>query len=229
MIVCPACRHVNDEDASACARCGRSLEPGPVAFAPQRRPEGPRPILEAPPPKPPSPWRAVAIIGGLVAVIGAVGAYWLLRPDPCEGTNYASEAFGYCLTVPEGWIAEPARFGADVALDQFSPSTDAATVIVDATDLERGVTLEEWAAFIRDKDTEAGLTLGPTSETTVGGVPAKRWDVSVASDAGTTYRMREVVVVRDEVGWRVALSDTEDGFQVSSAVFERMLDSFRFR
>lgn len=229
MIVCPACRHVNDEDASACARCGRSLEPGPVAFAPQRRPEGPRPILEVPPPKPPSPWRAVAIIGGLVAVVAGVGAFWVLRPDPCEGTNFVSPTFGYCLTVPEGWIAEPARFGADVQLDQFSPARDAATVIVDSTDLQRGTTLEGWAAFVRNRDVEAGLTPGAATETTVGGEPARQWDLTTTSDAGTSYRVREVVVVRDEVGWRVALTDTEDGFEVSAPAFERMLDSFRFR
>jgi hypothetical protein len=41
--------------------------------------------------------------------------------------------------------------------------------------------------------------------------------------------MREVVVVRDEVGWRISLSDTADGFEVSQTAFRRMLDSFRFR
>lgn len=229
MIVCPACRHVNEEEARVCARCGGSLEPGPVVLLPQRRTGPPPPIPEVPKPKPPSPWRAVVIIGGVVLAAAAAGAFWLLRPDPCEGTNFASPAFGYCLTVPEGWIAEPARFGADVQLDQFSPPRDAATVIVDSTDLQRGTTLEGWAAFVRNRDVEAGLTPGPASETTVGGVPARQWDLTTTSDAGTSYRMREVVLVRDEVGWRISLSDTADGFEVSQAAFRRMLDSFRFR
>lgn len=229
MIVCPDCRHVNEEQALVCGRCGRSLEPGPVALMPQRRTSAPPPIIEVPKPKPPSPWRAVEIIGGLVGVLAAAGAFWLLRPDPCEGTNFASPTFGYCLTVPEGWVAEPARVGDQVTLDQFAPPRDGATVIVDATDLERGVTLEGWAGFVRNRDVEAGLTPGPATETAVGGVPARQWDLTATSDAGTSYRMREVVVVRDEVGWRISLSDTEDGFEVSQAVFQRMLDSFRFR
>jgi hypothetical protein len=229
MIVCPACRHVNEEEARVCARCGGSLEPGPVALLPQRRTSAPPAITEVPKPKPPSPWRAVAIIGGLAAVLAGAGAFWLLRPDPCEGTNFSSPTFGYCLTVPEGWTAEPARFGDGVVLDQFAPARDAATVIVDSADLERGTTLEGWAAFVRNRDVEAGLTPGPATETTVGGVPARQWDLTATSDAGTSYRMREVVVVRDEVGWRISLSDTADGFEVSQVAFERMLDSFRFR
>ncbi len=228
MIVCPACRHANDEEATVCARCGGSLEPTPFVLSRRAEPRTVRPI-EVPPPQPASPWRAVAIVGGLVAVLAGVGAFLLLRPDPCEGTNFSSPTFGYCLSVPTGWTAEPARFGDQLALDQFAPPKDAATVIVDATDLQRGVTLEEWASLVRQRDAEAGLTPGPAAETTVDGVPAQRWDVTATSDAGTTYRMREVVVMRGEVGWRIALSDTEEGFAVSSAVFERMLDSFRFR
>lgn len=228
MIVCPACRHANDEEAEVCARCGGSLEPVPLVVARRAAPKVARPI-EIPPPEPPSRWRAVALLGALVAGLVGAGTFLLLRPDPCEGANFSSPTFGYCLSVPEGWTAEPARFGDQVTLDQFAPPTDAATVIVDATDLERGVTLEDWAGFVRHQDADAGLTPGPASETSVDGVPARQWDVTATSDAGTSYRMREVVVVRDEVGWRIALSDTEEGFAVSSVVFERMLDSFRFR
>jgi hypothetical protein len=37
------------------------------------------------------------------------------------------------------------------------------------------------------------------------------------------------IVVRDEVGWRITLNDTEDEFEGSAARFEQMLDSWRFR
>jgi len=230
MIVCPNCRHANDEDLRFCNRCGGSLEPGPTALAPQRRPEGPvRPILEITKPKPPSKWRPYVILGGLALVVAAAGVFLLVRPDPCEGTNFTSDTFGYCLTVPAGWIAEPAQFGADTTLDQFAPPEQAATVIVEAVDLEDGVALEAWSRYVRQQDEGAGLTPGPASEAVLDGVTAQRWDVSVTSDTGTDYRMREVVVVRDQVGWRVTLNDTEDAFDVSVAIFERMLESWRFR
>jgi hypothetical protein len=229
MIVCPSCRAANEEDRETCESCGRSLEPGPVTLAPQRPPASAGPVLEIAPPKPPSRWRPYVIVGGLALVVVAAGGFLLLRPDPCEGTNFTSDAFGYCLTVPDGWTAEPALFGADVTLDQFAPPTASTTVIVEAVDLEEGVGLDEWAGFVRQQDADAGLVPGPASEAIVDGVTARQWDVSATSDAGTDYRMREVVVVRDEVGWRITLNDTEDRFDVSAASFERMLDSWRFR
>ena len=228
MIVCPSCRTANQEDRQFCESCGRSLEPGPTTLLPRRSDEE-RPPIEIRKPKGPSKWRPVALVGIVVCAAAAYGGYTLFRRDPCEGTNFASEAFGYCLTVPEGWTAEPARFGADVTLDQFSPPTDSATVIVDAVDLEDGAQLEGWADFVREKDEGAGLTPGPASEATIDGVAAQRWDVSVTSENGTDYQMREVVVMRDGIGWRVTLNDLASSFDVSSATLERMLDSWRFR
>jgi hypothetical protein len=229
MIVCPYCRASNEEDRETCDTCGRSLEPGPVALAPQRKPESMVAPLEIAEPTPPSKWRPYVIIGGLVAVVAAVGTFLLLRPDPCSDTNFTSEAFGYCLNVPDGWTAEPALFGADVTLDQFAPPTASTTVVVEAVDLQQGADLEQWAAFVRQQDTDAGLTPGPASEAVLDGVAAQQWDVTVTSDTGTDYRMREVVVVRDEVGWRITLNDLEDRFDVSAASFEAMLESWRFR
>jgi len=229
MIVCPHCRAVNEEDRETCLTCGRSLEPGPVALPPQRRPESVAAVPELAHPKQPSRWRPYVIVGGLVVAVAAAGAFLLLRPDPCEDTNFTSEAFGYCLTVPDGWTAEPALFGADVTLDQFAPPTASTTVIVEAVDLEQGVGLDEWSGFVRQQDADAGLVPGPASEVIVDGVTARQWDVTATSDAGTDYRMREVVLVRDEIGWRITLNDTEDRFELSAASLERMLDSWRFR
>jgi len=219
---------VNPEEAERCQRCGYSLEPGATSYPPVRRPEADRPPLEIQPPAPPSRWRAPLIVGSLVAAVVATGVLWLLRPDPCEGTNFESEIFGYCVLVPEGWEAGPARFGADVTLDQFAPPTEPATVVVEAVDLEAGTELEAWSEFVRQRDEEAGLTPGPASGTTVDGVEALRWDVTVEAESGT-FRMREVVTVRNDVGWRITLNDLSEGFATTAAVFEDMLGSWQFR
>jgi len=227
MVVCPTCRHVNPEEAERCLRCGTSLEPGATTFAPVRRVEAERPPVEIRKPKPPSKWRAPLVVGGLVAALAAGGTFWLLRPDPCAGTNFVSASFGYCVLVPEGWEAGPARFGADVTLDQFAPPTESATVVVEAVDLESGIELEAWSEFVRQRDEEAGLTPGSASETTLDGVGALRWDVTVEAD-GESFRMREVVAVRGDVGWRITLNDLADGFATTAAVFEDMLGSWQF-
>ncbi len=228
MVVCPSCRHVNPEDTERCLRCGSSLEPGAATYPPVRRSEGERPPIEIVPPPPPSRWRAPLIVGGLIAAIVAGGVLWLVRPDPCAGTNFESENFGYCVLVPEGWEAGPARFGAEVTLDQFAPPAESATVVVEAVDLESGTELEEWSEFVRQRDEEAGLTPGPASSASLDGAKALQWDLTVEAE-GRTFRMREVVAVRADVGWRVTLNDASDGFPTTAAVFEDMLESWQFR
>lgn len=228
MVVCPSCRNVNPEESTICARCGSSLEPGYVALMPARRGETERPPLEMRPPKPASKWRPLVVTGVLALAVGGAGALWLLRPDPCEGTNFESENFGYCILVPEGWEAGPARFGAAVTLDQFAPPTESATIVVEAVDLESGTALEDWSNFVRQRDEGAGLIPGAPSETTLDGVGALQWDVTVAPEGGDAFRMREVVAVRDDIGWRITLNDLSEGFGTSAVVFKGILESWQF-
>lgn len=212
-----------------CSRCGTSLDPGYSSLLPVRRTESERPQLELHAPNPPSKWRPFVILGVLVASVVGVGVFSLVRPDPCAGTNFSSENFGYCVLVPAGWEAGPARFGADVTLDQFAPPTASTTVVVEAVDLQQDTALEEWSAFVRQRDEGAGLTPGPASETRIDGMGALQWDVTVTSDGGETFQMREVVTVRDDVGWRITLNDLRDTFGTSAVAFRDMLDTWQFR
>jgi hypothetical protein len=229
MIVCPACRTANDEGAQVCANCGRSLEAAASYLMPARRAPGARSHIEDVPPARPSRWRALIVLGAVVLVAVGAGMWMLLRPDPCRGTNFSSANFGYCLTVPAGWTAEPARFGSSVELDQFAVPSQGATVIVEAVDLEQGTDLDGFADLVREKDATAGLKPGPRTGTEIDGVAAEVWDITVASEAGTAYQLREVVVVKDQVGWRITLNDLADTFDDHAAPFEEMLRSWRFR
>jgi hypothetical protein len=229
MVVCPTCREANTEEATVCVRCGNSLAPGFAARLPARRTEGERPQLEIQTPKPASKWRPYMILGMLGLVLVGAGAFYAARPDPCTGTNFSSEMFGYCVLVPEGWEAGLAKFGADVTLDQFAPPTSSATVVVEAVDLQDGATLEDWSQFVRQRDEDAGLTPGAASETTLDGIGAVQWDVSVSGDNGQSFRMREIVAVNDGFGWRIALNDVSDGFDSSAVAFQDMIESWKFR
>lgn len=227
MVVCPTCRETNAEDRMSCQKCGTSLEPGAVALPPRR--EGARLPLEMRKPEPPPRWRAVVVLAAIAGMVLGAGAYLLFRPDPCDGTNFASESFGYCLLVPEGWEAGPALFGAQVTLDQFAPPTGSATVVVEAVDLESGTGLEQWSEFVRQTDEDAGLTPGPAGDAKIDGTNALRWDVSVQAEDGDSFLMREVVVVVGDVGWRITLNDLQEGFDSSAVVFDDMLESWQFR
>ncbi|HJS26826.1 MAG TPA: hypothetical protein VJ913_06855 [Actinomycetota bacterium] len=226
MVICPQCREINDEDRPACQKCGQSLEAAAVTLLPRR--EGERPPIEIKKPEPPSKLRPLLVLVGLVAIAAGVSAFLAFRPDPCQETNFESDNFGYCLIVPEGWEAGPAQFGADVTLDQFAPPTGSATVVVEAVDLESGTELDQWSEFVRQRDEDAGLTPGPASEADLDGADALQWDVSVASEGGQTFLMREVVTIKGNVGWRVTLNDLQDGFDTSAVVFNDMLESWHF-
>jgi hypothetical protein len=227
MVVCPTCREVNEEGRAICQKCGSSLTPDAVALLPRREP-GERPPIEMRKPPQPSKWRPLILLGVFLVGLTAVAAFFALRPDPCGDTNFESENFGYCLMVPDGWEAGPAQFGADVTLDQFAPPTGSATVVVEAVDLETGVALDQWSEFVRKRDEDAGLTPGPASDAKLGGADALQWDVSVASEGGNSFLMREVVVVSDNIGWRVTLNDLQEGFDTSAVAFRDMLDSWQF-
>ena len=227
MVVCPTCREINEEGRAICQKCGSSLAPDAVALLPRREP-GERPPIEMRKPPQPSKWRPLILLGVFLVGLTAVAGFFALRPDPCGDTNFESENFGYCLMVPEGWEAGPAQFGADVTLDQFAPPTGSATVVVEAVDLETGVALDQWSEFVRKRDEDAGLTPGPASDAKLGGADALQWDVSVASEGGNSFLMREVVVVSNDVGWRVTLNDLQEGFDTSAVAFRDMLDSWQF-
>ena len=157
MVVCPTCREVNEEGRAICQKCGSSLAPDAVALLPRREPGERAPIEMRKPPQP-SKWRPLIVLGVVLGAAAVVGAFFVLRPDPCGDTNFESENFGYCLLVPDGWEAGPAQFGADVTLDQFAPPTGSATVVVEAVDLETGAELDQWSEFVRQRDEDAGLT-----------------------------------------------------------------------
>jgi len=227
MVVCPTCREVNEEGRAICQKCGSSLAPDAVALLPRREPSERAPIEMRKPPQP-SKWRPLIVLGVFLVGLTAVAGFFALRPEPCGDTNFESENFGYCLMVPDGWEAGPAQFGADVTLDQFAPPTGSATVVVEAVDLETGVALDQWSEFVRKRDEDAGLTPGPASDAKLGGADALQWDVSVASEGGNSFLMREVVVVSDNIGWRVTLNDLQEGFDTSAVAFRDMLDSWQF-
>ena len=227
MVICPSCRNENTEEAVTCGVCGTSLEPGVARFLPPRREPRERPPIEIPKAAQPSKVRTFMVLGGLGMLLVAAGLYWVGRPDPCRGTNFTSQDFGYCVLVPEGWEAGPARFGDQVTLDQFAPPTSAATVVVASVDLEAGTALEEFSEFIRGKDEDAGLRPGPASELSLDGTSALQWDIAVSGGADA-YKMREIVTVKGDVGWRITLNDVEDGFSSSASDLREMLETWRF-
>jgi hypothetical protein len=225
MIVCPNCRTSNAEHAQFCMSCGRALEPGPSLRV---RPEGGHHApTEIRPPKPPARWPGFLALA--IVLVGAAGffAWRAFAPDPCRG-KFSSSQFGYCLTVPAGWQADAARVGT-ANVDMFAPPASSAIVLVNAIDLPSNATLSDFGSSVRQQDQQAQLTPGQPEQTTVGGLPAQQWDIEAAAQGGgATFKIREVVVVNGEVGWKISMNDSASAFQSHLASLSEMLRTWHF-
>jgi hypothetical protein len=228
VIVCPNCRKANVEEAVACEQCGASLAAGPTHLLSRRAPTERRPI-EIAAPKPPSPWRALVVLGVLAGVGIGAAAWYFLRPTPCDGTNFTSQQFGYCMTLPSDWEWHPAKFGDALTVDQFTPPSRSATVLVEAADLADNADLSSFADAVRTKDERSGLTPGPIQQTSVDSADALAWNIHYTNGAGTDFSVREVVAVKNHFGWRMMLNDTAESFDADVSQFNGMVESFRFR
>lgn len=227
MIVCPNCRHVNEEERGTCGNCGGSLEPGHHAMLATRRTGAELSPIEIKTPEPPPKWRPWVMLGVLVLALGGFFVWRIVRPDPCRGTDFTSDRFGYCLDVPGGWKADDAMVG-NVTVDQFTLPKRSTTVLVEAVDLTQDTNLQGFGDFVRRKDTDAGLSPGPVRDLILDGVDAQQWDITVTSATAAAYQIREVVVVSGHIGWRITLNDTQANFGTDAKSFQRMLDSWRF-
>lgn len=228
MIVCPACRASNAEDRATCEACGGSLAAGPAALLARRAPSE-RPAIELPTPKPPSRFRPYVVLGAFVLLVVGGIAVAVVRPDACRGRSYTSDAFGYCVDVPDGWAQAPARFGNGATLDGFSDVDGTASILVEAVDLADSIDLAMWERMVRARDESVGLTPGVATDVVVAGVPARAWELTAESRDGTEYRTREVVLVRGAVGWRLTLNETEAGFADAADALDALLATWGFR
>jgi hypothetical protein len=226
VLVCPACRSENAEEAKFCSACGRALEP--VQTLMRSRPaDREAPDLDVPPPKPRSlvPFIiGLVVLGGLVAVGAMVVAS---RPDPCQG-KYVSQLYPYCVSIPEGWTASIQRSPTGV-YDRLTPRSEDAAVIVRVGEAVPGITTEQYAEGLRTTQEAYGLNLGPPQAVEMGeGNPALAWQFSGQTDEGVIVQERNVVLVRNGLHWRVTLTGNAETFDEARPVFERLIQDWTF-
>jgi hypothetical protein len=226
VLVCPACRSENAEEAKFCSACGRALEPvhTPMRSRPADRET---PDLDVPPPKPRS---LVPLIVGLI-VVGGLVAGWVVwsatRPDPCQG-KFVSPLYPYCVEIPEGWTAATQRSPTGV-FDRLTPRSDGAAVIVRAGEAVPGITTEQYADGLRTTQEAYGLSLGPPQTVEMGdGNQALGWQFTGQTDEGVIIHERNVVLVRNGIHWRVTLAGNAESFDEARPVFERLVQDWTF-
>jgi hypothetical protein len=227
VLVCPNCRGENLEEARFCQRCGRSLEPQAASLRGGPAKEVPEEDLDVSPPKPPSAWPGITALVLVVMALGGWALWYLLKPDPCQN-KYSSVLFSYCAEIPEGWEGG-SQLAAEGNLDQFSPPAEDAATFVRVQDISPSATTDTYAQDFRTNQEADGLSPSRMEAVEIDGEQALAWDVTVPSEDGETLRLREVVVVREDGGWRITLAATDQTYQDARIAFEEMLDSWHWK
>jgi hypothetical protein len=185
----------------------------------------------SPPPEPPSesakaerhPVLAVLVAAAALLAMTVIGLV-LTRPVPCADQSFLSERYGYCVETPAGWDEADAGSLAD----RFVIPGRSATVAVVASEVDASTGTLVYLERVRSVDESAGFNLGDAKTMTVDGEEAAYFDA--AGDApGASFAVREVVLVRDGVAWRITFSDVRDEFDEHFAAFGTFLDSWQFR
>jgi hypothetical protein len=160
----------------------------------------------------------------LIGIVVGVGV-WIASPGRCDAATFRSQAFGYCVAEPEGWMGGEATVG-DVRVDQFVPQEGEANVYVQEVTVPAGESLGGFAETIRGLDREAGLEVAPTDPIEIDGAPGMQWDLVDPEEPGV--RVREIVVVHEGSGWRIQFAESAETFDQSLPAFADMLTSWRF-
>ena len=235
MLVCPACRESNVEEAQFCTKCGRSMAPGPAFMTRVESKLSFLDDLEVQAPKPASPLRGILILSVLGLLLVGGTAFTLLRPDPCEG-KYVSERFAYCVALPEGWQTTQLEEAAAQDYDAFTTDRTEAIAVVASEELAAGqslqapveVSLEQWSQAVRSNEESQGLLPGQARATEVGGEEASTWQTSIGDPAtGDTLIQTNIAVVHGGSGWMIVLRTAVPEDLESD--LDAMIDSWSWR
>ncbi len=164
------------------------------------------------------------VISGVVAATIAA----LAQPDLCDGMTFRSDRFGYCVVVPEGWVADGDGTLGEIPADRVQMTDDVGTVYVQAVPVSEGQTLRDFADSLRSLNEQAGYQLEEITERSVAGVPALRWDFTTGVKGGVQLTMREIVFIDGGNAWRVQVSAAEPTFDDTAGIVDTMLSSWVF-
>jgi len=228
MLVCPECRNENPEAAKFCTRCGRTLTDTESTLRRIERREETGEGIDIPPPKQANPLFGILGIVAVGLTIVVIGAWWLLRPNPCEGKQ-ASPQFPYCLEVPRGWEQATEEIGGGQQADTYAPPSGDAAILVVAEQVQPGTDTTAYAETHRSQEEAGGLFPGPLEQLDVAGTEAVSWEVTTTTEGGTVVHQLQVALVRGGTGWVITYVGNEESFPRDRDLFQQVLETWSFQ
>jgi hypothetical protein len=152
-------------------------------------------------------------------------------PAGVSGNKYTDPQGRFTLTIPQGWQVQNTS-GASVDFEA-TPNTLKGAFQIAAEDVGAGTTIDDYASGTMDsikqsinnyQDVQGGI-----QQTTVGGLPARRFDFT-GQDSATNTNLRAAVIVVEKgttaYGFLIA-ADPAD-FDAVFAQAKQFIDSFSF-
>ncbi len=161
---------------------------------------------------------------GTVISAGSTGT-----PAGLVGNKYTDPQGRFTLTVPQGWQVQAASSGIDFEAAPSSALRGAFQIA--AEEVGTGITIDDYATGTMDsiKQTVTNYqdVQGGIQQTTVAGLPARRFDFT-GQDGTTNLRAAIIVVMKGTTAYGFLIAAAPQDFDAVFAQAKQFLDTFAF-
>lgn len=166
---------------------------------------------------------------GASRATGSAGAGRSGTPVGVSGNKYTDPQGRYTLTIPQGWRVQVTN-GVDVDFEATPAALKGAFQIA-AEDVGAGITLDDYAIgtmdSIKGSISSFQSLQGGIQETTISGMPARRFDFS-GQDGATMLRAAVFVVKKGTIAYGLLIAAAPEDFDAVFAQAKQFVDSFAF-
>lgn len=150
-------------------------------------------------------------------------------PAGLVGNNYTDPQGRFTLKVPQGWSVQSASSGIDFEAAPSSALRGAFQIA--AEEVGTSITLDDYATGTMDsiKQTVSNYqdVQGGIQQTTVAGLPARRFDFT-GQDGPTNLRAAIIVVMKGTTAYGFLIAAAPEDFDAVFAQAKQFLDTFAF-
>lgn len=167
---------------------------------------------------------------GATRAAGTAAAGRSGTPAGVSGNTYTDPQGRYTLTIPQGWRVQLTN-GVDIDFQAAAPMPIQGAFQIAAEDVGAGITLDDYAVGTMDsiKSSVTSYTPDPggIQQTTISGMPARRFDFS-GKDGSTPLRAAVFVVKKDTVAYGFLIIAAPADFDTVFAQAKQFIDTFAF-